>query len=308
MVTNQELIDKFLTDFTSNIVSKYKEEIDFILLFGSAARGEFVKGASDVDLVIQAKSGKDVDEIQTAAEKLFWILDKKYDLEFKKSLSIAKTKRPIEKFLLAIEARAHLFKPIFVFGPDELDWKHGTVRTKRLDWILGATFLASLATTFLKMKKEGEILFGRDVRKEIRPKLNFWERWKGIWLPFYLAAISIFVFPLSRKEGLKLATKAVLWQIDAVLIFLGKLFSGQKEKLFEVLEKELRVPIIFTDFTLKLLPKSSISIINEAAEIRRNNFQTPFLAGLLFCYKALFFVIIISWLANFKLIFRLLFD
>ena len=308
MASDQELIEKFLADFTSKIVAEFGDKIDFILLFGSAARGEFVKGASDIDLIIQTKSNEDMTAIEGEAEKIFWDLDKKYNLEFKKVLSIAKSKNLIEKFLHGIEAKAHLFKPIFVFGPDELDWQNGTIKAERLDWILGATFLASLSTTFLKMKKEGKILFGRDIRAEIHPKLNFWERWKGIWLPFYLAVISIFIFPLLPKEGLKLATKAVFWQIDAVLLYLGQASFGQKEKLVGILKKRLGVPIAFAHLTLEILPKGSLLIVDEAAELRRNNFKIPFFLGYAFCFKSLFFVIMISWLANFKLIFQLLFD
>ncbi len=307
MANDQELVDKFLTDFISEIVTKFGDKIDFILLFGSAARGEFVKGASDIDLIIQTKKEEDVKVIEDEAEKIFWALDKKYNLEFKKSLSIAQTRNPIESFLHGVEAKAHLFKPIFVFGPEELDWQNAAIKAKRLDWVLGATFLASLSTTFLKMKREGRILFGRDIRAEIHPKLNFWERWKGIWLPFYLAVISILIFPVSAKEGLKLASKAVFWQIDAILLYLGKVTVGQKEQLVEVLEKKLRVPITFAHYTLKLLPKWSLEVVRQATEIRKSNFTTPYLTGIVFCFKSLFFVVLTGWMANFRLIFQLLF-
>lgn len=308
MTDDQKLIEKFLARFTSEITAKFADKIDFILLFGSAARGEFVKGASDVDLIIQAKNNSDVQAIENQAEKIFWSLDKKYNLDFKKSLSIAETRNPIEHFLHGIEAKAHLFKPIFVFGPNDLDWQNATLYTKRLDWAIGSTFLVSLATTFLKMKREGKILYGRDIRAEIKPKFNFWERWKGIWLPFYLAVISIFIFPVSPKEGLKLATKAVFWQIDAVLLYLGKVVFGKKEQLLKILEKQLKIPLAFANYNLKLMPKWSTSVVYQASEIRKRNFTGSYLEGFAFCFKALIFVVITGWIANFRLIFQLVFS
>jgi predicted nucleotidyltransferase len=52
--SDQQKAEAFLEEFA--------DEIDFILLFGSAARGEFVLGKSDVDLVIQVKSGSSLSE------------------------------------------------------------------------------------------------------------------------------------------------------------------------------------------------------------------------------------------------------
>lgn len=302
MSTDQKLVDQFLKDFVDQIGEKFGGKIDFILLFGSAARGEFIKGASDVDLIIQLKEAKDKDAIEAEAEKIFWLLDEKYDLDFKKVLSTVASHNLAEKLFHNAEAAAHLFKPIFVFGPGELDWERGQIKAKRLDWLLASAFLVSLSTTFLKLKTEGKILYGQDIRAKIHPKISFWDKWKGIWLPFYLAVISIFVYPASPKEGLKLATKAVFWQIDAVLLYLGKQISGEKEKLKDVLKREIELTINLLNFSFKIFPEKSFEIFFQAANIRQQNFSAPYFAGWLFCFRALFFVIFTSWLANLRLI------
>ncbi len=52
---DQLKVEAFLQEFVAELTKAYGSEIDFILFFGSAARGEFILGKSDVDLIIQEK-------------------------------------------------------------------------------------------------------------------------------------------------------------------------------------------------------------------------------------------------------------
>jgi len=56
LTVDQQKADAFLEEFVDELGKAYGSEIDIILLFGSAARGEFILGKSDVDLIIQVKS------------------------------------------------------------------------------------------------------------------------------------------------------------------------------------------------------------------------------------------------------------
>ena len=53
LTEDQKSVNNFLKDLVKEITKKYKKDIDFIIIYGSAARGEFIIGVSDVDLVIQ---------------------------------------------------------------------------------------------------------------------------------------------------------------------------------------------------------------------------------------------------------------
>ena len=68
----QELVEKFLDDFVEKITGIYGKKIDFILLFGSAARGEWKRGLSDVDMIIQLKDASIKDEFYKKTEEIFW--------------------------------------------------------------------------------------------------------------------------------------------------------------------------------------------------------------------------------------------
>ena len=72
--SEQQLVENFLRDFVDELTQRYPDEIDFILLFGSAARGEWKRGISDVDLIIGVKKKEDVGPVRVYAEKLFWDL------------------------------------------------------------------------------------------------------------------------------------------------------------------------------------------------------------------------------------------
>ena len=87
MTEDQQIIDKFLTELTEEVATTYGDHIDFIILFGSAARGEFKIGVSDIDLVIQLKNDEKLKQIEDFATEVFWQLDKKYDTQFEKVLS-----------------------------------------------------------------------------------------------------------------------------------------------------------------------------------------------------------------------------
>lgn len=159
---DQQKADSFLEDFVGQLARFCGSDIDFILLFGSAARGEFILGKSDVDLVIQVKSDGAVQRVEQFAEPLFWRLDDKHGMHFKRVVSTGEAGSFLEAAVKWLEKQARLYKPFEVFGPDDIDWRAGKV--KRLDLLPGAVLVASQLTLFYKMKHEGKILLGRDIR------------------------------------------------------------------------------------------------------------------------------------------------
>ena len=230
---DQQRVEKFLEEFSQKLAKKFGEDLDFILLFGSAARGEWNRGVSDVDLIIQVKRLEFTEEVKKYADKIFWELDEKHETKFKEVCSVGDEKDEIKKVL----AKTKLYVPYEVFGPTDIDWVNGKI--KRKDLLLGAKLVASQAMLFKKMKIEGRILQGRDIRKAIRAKASWWEKFKAILIPYHIAIGSALGALFIPKIALKMADKAVIYSIESTLFFLDKQIGKGIKKATEKIEKEM---------------------------------------------------------------------
>lgn len=292
--TDQKKADSFLKEFVQKLTRKYEQELDFILLFGSAARGQFVLGKSDVDLIIQVKDKSKVKEIEVFAEKLFWELDKKHGTMLEKVCSTGVGKNLLENGLKAIEKQTRLYKPFEVFGPKDIDWNKGMI--KRLDLMPGAILVASQLTLLYKMKYEGKILFGRDIRKEINPRFTKWEKLKAIWVPQSISFASIFLAFLLPKKAVNYATKAIFYEVESANMFLqGKIPLG-KEKLTgfasatEFKTKALDDLRFYIELRFNLLGIQKLQFIQRAIEIKKNGFKDGKLKAIRFCIRAFWII------------------
>ena len=307
--SDQERADAFLEDFVGQLASACGRDIDFILLFGSAARGEFILGKSDVDLVIQVRSDEAVRKMEQFAEPLFWQLDERHGMMFKKVVSTGESGSLLEDALKRLEKQARLYKPFEVFGPDDIDWRAGKV--KRLDLLAGATLVASQLTLFYKMKHEGRILFGRDIRPEIQPRFTLWEKLKGIWVPQSIAFASlILALPLPQK-AVAYAVKALFYEVESVNIFQKNLVPAGQEKVAgfasatEFDDELMDAVRFFLERNLGLLGEQKIEFVREAAEIKRQGFQGSRWDALELCRRAFWIIwstnaaVIIKWGGSF---------
>lgn len=225
---DQFLIDNFVRELSGSVGQKFNDDLDLIILYGSAARGEFVKGASDIDLLIQVNSDDKIEEVKNYANKVFWELDEKYKTGFL-SVCSKDPQNKIEKIFKKIESKTPLFAPVFVYGPDDLDWTNGKVLKK--DIALGANLVASQYSVFLNFKRDGKIYWGRDITKEINVQGTKWEKLKGILIPQYFSVVSLVMclMPVLWKRGVKYATKAVLYDVDSVIIYLDQIEKSSLE-------------------------------------------------------------------------------
>jgi len=295
--SDQIIADLFLQDFVKELSQAWGSDIDFMLLFGSAARGEFVLGKSDIDLVIQVKSQGAVHPVESFAVPLFWRLDQKHGTEFKRVLSTAEADGYLETFIKALEKQARLYKPFEVFGPQDIDWSRGKIR--RLDLLPGATLVASQLTLLYKMKHEGVILYGRDIRPEIHPRFTRWEKLKAIWVPQTLALSSIILAPFLPQKAVGYATKAIFYELDSVNLFLTNAIPAGDARLQgfasatqfrDYLLDDLR---FYLELKLDLLSPQKREFVKEAARIKREGFSGSGRAALDFCLKA-FEVILVT--------------
>ncbi|MBN1170073.1 nucleotidyltransferase domain-containing protein [Candidatus Micrarchaeota archaeon] len=207
MVTKDSvLVEKFLFDFTKNLVKKFPDDVDFILVFGSAARGEFKAGVSDVDLIIQLKKKKNKKQFEKYAEALFWKFDAKYKTLLKQVCSTGRS-----DIFVIFEKQLKLYKPFEVLGPNDIDWKAGKITSKEL-----ATFaaVAPLARFAKRVKREGKILYGRNILEEINPPPSFVDDVKSVLIPYALSLISAPLSIIMPDKALSYSLKAVLYAIS----------------------------------------------------------------------------------------------
>ena len=298
MTDDQKLIEQFLAELVSKISDKYGREIDFIILFGSSARGEFRKGVSDIDLVIQLIRASKRKEIEEFATNVFWELNEKYKTEFEKILSTVKSKRILDNFLKSVEREAHFYVPIFVFPPGWLDWEKA--RIIRPLWRPAAIFLIHQALIFEKFKEEGKILYGRDIRHLIKPEITFWERWKAIQIPFWISLFSILILPLALKRAVKYSTKAVLYELGSALDFIGKK-SPNKQQDIETLKQQTTRTIekkLF-DFhfklTFDLLSSGELETFDKASQIKTGKLTLSRLESAKFVTQAFWVIVRTNW-------------
>ncbi len=286
---DQVRAEAFLQEFVSTLTGQCAKDIDFILLFGSAARGEFVLGKSDVDLIIQVKSNDKVRAVESFAEKAFWQLDEKHGMQLRNVCSTGVGASVLENAVKVLEKQARLYKPFEVFGPRDIDWRRGMI--KRLDLLPGAFLVASQLTLLYKMKHEGKILFGRDIRKEIKPLFTLWEKLKSIFVPQSISFAALALSLLMPKKAVGYAVKAIFYEVESVNLFLqgkitkkGKLAGFAKATEFRNrLVDDLR---FYIELRFGLLGEQKLAFVKKAAAVKKNGFQGGRIAALRFCFNA----------------------
>ena len=72
-------MDEFVSAFVNELTAIHGDRIDYILLAGSYARGDFIRGKSDIDLTVRLKND-DVEQVRATAYDIFSRLNKKHRL------------------------------------------------------------------------------------------------------------------------------------------------------------------------------------------------------------------------------------
>ena len=291
---DQELVERFLKEFIKKVTSLYGEKIDFILLFGSAARGEWKRGVSDVDLIIQLKAGNLKEDVFKEAEEIFWSLDKKYDTKFKEVCSIKRPEKiDINGAIRFAERQVRLYVPFEVIGPGEIDWNECDFYNPMFR--VGAFLVFPKSMFFLKVKAEGKILFGRSILKKMRPSLSWWDVSKILLNPYHLSVLSVLIVLFSPDFAIKHAIKAILYGIESVLIFLERPIVTSSTKAYERVKRIIDNKYI------------DWSIVEEAFDLKydweERVKELSHWDKIVFCWKVLLFVVALGWLSIFTKIY-----
>lgn len=70
----------FLAEFVDELTARMPSAVHYILIAGSAVRGDFIVGESDLDIIIVVHKDSDVPAVRSAGEQIFRSLDRKHGL------------------------------------------------------------------------------------------------------------------------------------------------------------------------------------------------------------------------------------
>ncbi len=112
-----EEVIPFLCDLMESLNSRFRGEIVSVILFGSAARGEFIKGKSDVDIIVicSTRDSNMKNKIKKFVGREILRLSKIYDMNFENTFHFHKV------FPIGFISRFVLCQPCIVLGKQELD-------------------------------------------------------------------------------------------------------------------------------------------------------------------------------------------
>lgn len=243
----QKFMRSFVADFRKAVEnSNYKDDIVSVVLFGSAARGSFVKGHSDVDIIVITKDGRSKEEIQDYMRSLVSRLNKKHNLFLEKTCSDEKKfNNAVLNTVLRMESFFLWGVPIYVLPQTEFDLVKKRVKDPKI-WVL-VEFLGSLNQFLASLKNTAVTIYGENLIKEIRDvNLSMFDRVKLTLQPYYLLFLSLLIVAFDARLAMRHAIKACLMESESDLMWLNeKIGSYQKdehlyEKLFTGKDFEIR--------------------------------------------------------------------
>lgn len=302
----QKQVWDFIHAFRDDLVAEFEKEIDFVIVYGSAVRGEFVPGKSDVDITVQIFKEKDKVRLEKRANELFWKVAAKYpELRFEEAVRKPKGGKRV--------AADFLYVPIFVFVRGEIDWKNGKLHSEDFLVNLGKNLLVPERSVFLKFKKEGEVVYGRDIRKEIDVKLTLWDRLRVNTSSLLLVLAANLVVWIRPSLGQGLTTKALLYEVDGLLTMLDayermsreeKIEKNQELLLKEFTERLSKILKIELDHQKGILKAKDFQLFQKAYGVKTGKIRLSFFEKLLYSWRALWLILRVNTRAIFVLLLR----
>ena len=219
----QKPIQRFLKDLKTQIrKTAYNKRIVSVVLLGSAAQGEWIRGESDIDMIIVVKTNDDKKPISEFFQLLMKKLNKKHRLKLEDTTAIYKKyKNPVIAAFMKIEESTLIGRPYYIISLDDYDFIKNKIKDPRV-WFL-ATFVGPLNIFLLSLKRTGKTIYGKNLLKYIDVKVSSFERFKlGVSQAYFILA-SLIMLPFNSKLALKHSIKATLHQEEDGLLLLGKI-------------------------------------------------------------------------------------
>jgi hypothetical protein len=210
-------LDAFLDDFVRGITAAYPDKIDCILLSGSAARGDFQIGESDIDLHIILKDEGDVAEVERTASSLFWGLNRRHGLKLVRSYG-----RKLAGGFSFLAGQAPMAaRPFYVMGPG--GWR------LKLRPPLSITSILGLEQQLMRGRiRNGKVLFGRNVM-EAPEILEIASERRHFTYDFLVTFAILPLFILAPDRVLKRCANGILFTFDDRYQEIRRLSGGRAQ-------------------------------------------------------------------------------
>src|SRR3989344_6495779 len=225
-IVMQPIIEKFASDIRREIrKSRFRSQVVSIVLLGSAARGEFIKGESDIDFIVVVRRNSQKKAVTKFVSQVLNRLDKKLDMHLKETCSDRNDyHNEILNIIMRLESSVFFGVPFYTISLEDYDFFRNRIQNPKI-WFV-ATFLGSLNQFLLNVKDTGKTIYGRDLLKLVSVRLTHWDKAKIFGEQMLVMLAGGLVFPFSSKLGLKHFIKSSLYQEEFDLLFLHRHLKG----------------------------------------------------------------------------------
>ena len=228
-------IQDFLDAFIELALKKYNDQILSIILFGSAVTNEWIKGKSDVDIIVVIKDATNKNVIENVLNKIVLDLDSQYKLGLRGSCSTYRTsKNPIMSLFNKIEDFLAFGRPVNVLSRDLIDFREKKIKDLRIKII--TTIFTSLTIYLLKLKQSGMTIFGEDLIQELElPTIvTRMEKMRTAIASIWLLIASFITVIFDPVLSLQHAVKATKWASEDVLVAIDEPLSTTHQEFTRV--------------------------------------------------------------------------
>jgi predicted nucleotidyltransferase len=201
-----------LKEFLKELVDSTKQDVISIVLFGSAAKGKFKIGKSDIDLIFVVDDKTKKKELE---KKLFYIvlnLDRKYNLKLSKAC-FGFNDGICRRVVLAIENMAYFRMPFGVFSIDELNFENTNISNWKI--FLISKLLGSMKSFAVNIKKDGVTIYGKDLISKLKVSpLTRMEKLKFHLTIFWVFIFGLICLPFDWKFSMEHFNKARKYKLN----------------------------------------------------------------------------------------------
>ena len=229
-------LHRLLDELVMCTITRYKDLITSIVLFGSATTSEWVRGKSDIDCIVLIKDRDRLKEIEQFLYDVLLELDEKYDLRLSETCTVyKKTQNHALNAILRMEKFSMFGRPFYVLAEDQIDIANARITsTDNLKVYVGTHVLASINMFFHRIKSTGVVLYGKDITKEFPNKIPGLEKFKASLNALLLLSMSVIIFPIDFRFAFQHAIKANFWACDNTLFALEKSLSDTESEVSEI--------------------------------------------------------------------------
>ncbi|HLC68079.1 MAG TPA: nucleotidyltransferase domain-containing protein [archaeon] len=225
-IVMQPTIEKFASELHREIrKSRFRSQVVSIVLLGSAAHGEFIKGESDIDFMVVVRRNSQKKAVTKFVSQVLNRLDKKLDMHLKETCSDRNDyHNEILNIIMRLESSVFFGVPFYTISLEDYDFFRNRIQNPKI-WFV-ATFLGSLNQFLLNVKDTGKTIYGRDLLKLINIHLTYVDKIKIFGEQLLVMFAGALVLPFSSRLALKHFVKSSLYQEEFDLMFLHKHLKG----------------------------------------------------------------------------------